>query len=75
GIVAPKGLPPDVERRLSEALRLTAADPEFQKQMQAQFTEMDYVAGPQWRSRLDKATAGFAALWKTAPWGDAERKP
>ena len=75
GIVAPKGLPPEVERRLSKALQLTAADPEFQKQMQMQFTEMDYLAGPQWKSRLDKATEAFAALWKTAPWGDAERKP
>ena len=74
GIVAPKGLPAEVERRLAEALKAIAADPEFQKQMETQFTEMDYVPGTQWKSRLDKATEAFAKLWKTAPWGDADRK-
>ncbi len=73
GIIAPKGIPPDVERRLIEALRSTAADPEFQKQMEAQFTEMDYVEGAAWKERLDKATLEFSAIWKTTPWGDAAK--
>ena len=46
GIVAPVGLPADVQRRLTEALRAVAADPEFQKQMAQQFTEMDYLEDP-----------------------------
>ncbi|HZX87388.1 MAG TPA: tripartite tricarboxylate transporter substrate binding protein [Reyranella sp.] len=75
GIVAPRDLPPEVERRLVEALRTIAADPEFQKQMVSQFTEMDYLEGAAWKARLDKATDEFARLWKTAPWGDAQRAP
>lgn len=73
GIVAPAGIPADVQRRLTEALRLIAADPEFQKQMTQQFTEMDYVEGAAWKTRLDKATAEFTALWKTSPWSDNAR--
>jgi len=72
GIVAPAAIPAAVQRRLADALRTIAADPEFQKQMQAQFTEMDYVEGPAWKTRLDKATADFNALWKTTPWSDAK---
>ena len=73
GIVAPAGIPSDVQRRLNEALRAVAADPEFQKQMAQQFTEMDYVEGVAWKTRLDKATAEFITLWKTAPWSDAAK--
>ncbi len=70
GIVAPAGLPADVQRRLSDALRAVATDPEFQKQMAQQFTEMDYLDGGPWKARLDKATAEFTTLWKTTPWSD-----
>lgn len=70
GIVAPAGIPAEVQRRLTETLRAIAADPEFQKQMASQFTEMDYVEGAAWKARLDKATTEFAALWKSAPWSD-----
>lgn len=70
GIVAPAGIPADVQRRLTEALRTIAADPEFQKQMASQFTEMDYLEGAAWKERLDKATTEFVNLWKTTPWSD-----
>jgi tripartite-type tricarboxylate transporter receptor subunit TctC len=72
GIVAPVGIPADVQRRLTEALRAVAADPEFHKQMAQQFTEMDYLEGAAWKARLDKATAEFVTLWKTAPWSDTK---
>ena len=70
GIVAPVGIPADVQRRLTEALRAVAADPDFQKQMVQQYTEMDYVEGAAWKARLDKATAEFITLWKSSPWSD-----
>ena len=70
GIVAPVGISPDVQRRLTEALRAIAADPEFQKQMTSQFTEMDYLEGAAWKARLDDAAGKFANLWKTTPWSD-----
>ena len=70
GIVAPVGIPAEVQQRLADALRAIAADPEFQKQMVTQFTEMDYLEGTAWKTRLDKATAEFQTLWKSAPWSD-----
>lgn len=70
GIVAPVGISAEVNRRLTEALRAVAADPEFQKQMVTQYTEMDYLEGAEWKARLDKATAEFNTLWKSAPWSD-----
>ncbi|CAN5225260.1 tripartite tricarboxylate transporter substrate-binding protein [soil metagenome] len=73
GIIAPHGLPADVEKKLSDALRAAAADPEFQKQMLAQFTEMDYLDGPAWAARLQGQIRQFEELWKSAPWGDAQR--
>ena len=74
GIVAPKGLPPDVESRLNSALRSIAEDPEFRKQMAEQFTEMDFIEGANWKARLDKSTQAFTQLWKTAPWSEEKRQ-
>lgn len=68
GVVAPRGLPRDVERRLAETLRAIAADPEFQQQMEGQFTEMDYLESAAWKARLDKAAQELSILWKAAPW-------
>lgn len=73
GIVAPAATPADVQKRLAEALRVIAADPEFQKQMAQQFTEMDYLEGAAWKTRLDKATGEFNKLWKTTPWSDTAK--
>ena len=70
GIVAPKGLPPEVEQKLAAALKQIAASPEFQAQMKQQYTEMDYLAGPEWKKRLDAADAKFRKLWATKRWAD-----
>jgi tripartite-type tricarboxylate transporter receptor subunit TctC len=51
GIVAARGLPPEIEQRIAEALRQVAANPEFQAQMKAQFTELDYLPGADWKKR------------------------
>lgn len=70
GIVAPKGLQAEVRAKLTQALREIAADPEFKKQMNHQFTEMDYLEGDAWKSRLDKQTEGFKTIWSESPWSD-----
>lgn len=70
GIVAPKGLPDDVKAKLTTALREIAQDPEFQKQMSNQFTEMDYLEGNAWKARLDKQAEGFKTIWAESPWSD-----
>ena len=68
GIVAPKGLPADVEQKLAAALKQIAASSEFQAQMKQQFTEMDYLPGPEWKKRLDASEANFRKLWSRKRW-------
>ncbi|MBL0142379.1 MAG: tripartite tricarboxylate transporter substrate binding protein [Betaproteobacteria bacterium] len=68
GIVAPRGLAPEVEQRIAAALKQIAGNPEFQAQMKSQFTEMDYLAGAEWKKRLDGADAQFRKMWATKPW-------
>jgi tripartite-type tricarboxylate transporter receptor subunit TctC len=70
GIVAPKGIPAEVEQKLGAALRQVAQDPEFQAQMRQQFTEMDYLPGAEWKKRLDGADTGFKQMWAKKPWTD-----
>ncbi|MHB1122627.1 MAG: tripartite tricarboxylate transporter substrate binding protein [Ramlibacter sp.] len=70
GIVAPKGLPPEVEQKIAAALRQIAASPEFQAQMKQQFTEMDYLPGAEWKKRLDASEAGFRRMWAKRRWTD-----
>ncbi|WP_028356622.1 tripartite tricarboxylate transporter substrate binding protein [Bordetella petrii] len=68
GIVAPRGLPPDIEQKLAGALERVAADPAFRRQMAQQFTEMDYLPGPAWRARLQQDDARLRAIWARTPW-------
>ncbi|NKE69068.1 tripartite tricarboxylate transporter substrate binding protein [Ramlibacter sp. RBP-2] len=70
GIVAPRGLPADVEQKIAAALRQIAASPEFQAQMKQQFTEMDYLPGAEWKKRLDASEAGFRRMWARKRWTD-----
>ena len=68
GIVAPKGLPADVAEKLRQALGKVAANPEFQAQMKQQFTEMDYLDGPQWQERLKQDYGRLRQIWANTPW-------
>ncbi|MEO9103071.1 MAG: tripartite tricarboxylate transporter substrate binding protein [Rhodoferax sp.] len=70
GIVAPKGLPPEIEQKIAAALKQIAESPEFQAQMKQQFTEMDYLPGSEWKKRLDAAEITFRNLWAKKPWTD-----
>lgn len=68
GIVAPKGLPVDVMAKLSEATAKIMKNPEFLAKIESQYTQEDYLPGPQWRERLAVADAKFRALWQSQPW-------
>jgi len=70
GVVGPRGLPQEVVARLSKALDAIAHDPEFQKQMLQQYTEMDYLPGDKWQARLQQADAQFRAMWARQKWLD-----
>lgn len=68
GIVGPKGLPADVQKKLTDALAKVAANPEFLDKIKAQFTEIDFVAGAQWEQRLSKDEKAFRDMWAKQPW-------
>lgn len=68
GLVAPKGLPADVERLLATALERVAGDPEFTAQMRAQFTEMDWQDADRWKRRLERDERQFRQMWTNRPW-------
>ncbi len=70
GIVAPKGLPAEVEQKIAAALRQIAASADFQAQMKQQYTEMDYLPGVEWKKRLDAAEVGFRRMWSSKRWTD-----
>ncbi len=63
-------LPPEVEQTLAGALRRIAANAECQAQMQAHFTEMDYLPAVEWRKRLDAAEAACRQMWASKPWNE-----
>ncbi|SHI13918.1 tripartite tricarboxylate transporter substrate binding protein [Pollutimonas bauzanensis] len=68
GVVAPRNLPPEVAKKLMQALDRVAKNPEFQGSMKQQFTEMDYLPGDQWQARLKEADTQFRALWAKQKW-------
>lgn len=68
GIVAPKGLPADVRTRLSDATARVARNPDFLAKIESQYTQEDYLPGPQWQARLMAADAKFRTLWQSQPW-------
>lgn len=70
GVVAPKGIPKEVEEKISGALKKIATDPKFQDAMLKQFTEMDYLPGEAWQARLKEADKRFRTLWANKKWLD-----
>ncbi|QTL04148.1 tripartite tricarboxylate transporter substrate binding protein [Aquabacter sp. L1I39] len=68
GIVAPKGLPADVMAKLTETTARIMKNPDFLAKIESQYTQEDYLPGPQWRERLAVADAKFRALWQAQPW-------
>ena len=71
GIVVAKGTPPELVARLREATAKVARDPAFQEQCRVQFTEMDYLDGSAWRTRLTEADWRFREMWQRQPWSEA----
>ncbi|VFR16798.1 Tricarboxylate transport protein TctC [plant metagenome] len=70
GVIGPKGLPTEVEQKLAKALETISNNPEFQKKMLQQFTEMDYLPGDKWQARLNEADKQFRAMWAKQKWLD-----
>nr|WP_246700431.1 tripartite tricarboxylate transporter substrate binding protein [Variibacter gotjawalensis] len=69
GLLAPKGLPPAVAKKLEEAIHKVAMDPQFSEKLRQQFLEIYYLRGDEWNARLTKQEAEYRKLWERRPWG------
>ncbi len=70
GLAGPKGLPADVQGKLEQALANIAQNPAFKKQVESQFTQLDYVASGPWQERLKQADIELHALWARQRWAE-----
>ena len=71
GIAAPRGLPPAVAKRLTDALAAVAAKPDFVRQIEGQYTELFYLAGEAWETHLKREDEVLRRLWTERPWSNA----
>lgn len=68
GIVAPKGLPADVQKRLQKALDEVNANPEFQELMAKQGNPIAYMPSDVY-TRVAKTQSEVAkSIWEKTPW-------
>lgn len=70
GMVAPKGLPPEIRDRLVKAIERSVADPEFQAKSVQFFSPLRYLPPAQYEAIVREADVTYKALWKELPWAD-----
>ena len=70
GMVAPKGLPPEIRDRLVKAIERSVADAEFQAKAVQFFSPLRYLAPAQYEALVREADVTYRALWKELPWAD-----
>jgi len=70
GVAAPKGLPADIRERLSKALALAVADPEFQAKSLQYYAPLRYLTPAQFEATLREDDQQIRQLWKDTPWAD-----
>jgi putative tricarboxylic transport membrane protein len=68
GLIAPAGTPAAVLERLREAAADAARDPDFARQLEAQFTEVRFIPEKDWFEGLRTLQEHYRALWARAPW-------
>ena len=70
GMVAPKGLPPEIRDRLVRAIERSVVDPEFQAKSVQFFSPLRYLPPAQYEAIVREADVTYKALWKELPWAD-----
>jgi tripartite-type tricarboxylate transporter receptor subunit TctC len=70
GLVAPRGLPPEIRERLVKAVERSVADPELQAKAAQFFSPLRYLPPAQYETLVREADQQFRQLWKELPWGD-----
>jgi tripartite-type tricarboxylate transporter receptor subunit TctC len=70
GLVAPKGLAPEIREQLVRAVERSVADPEFQARAAQFFSPLRYLPPAQYEALVREADAVYRAMWKEMPWAD-----
>jgi tripartite-type tricarboxylate transporter receptor subunit TctC len=70
GLGAPAGVPPEVLKRLSEAVARVVESPEFQRQAAQQALPLRFLGPEAYRAELAQLNEGYRKLWAEHPWRD-----
>ncbi len=68
GLGAPKGLPPEVTQRLSDALGKVLQNPEFIATSERTFQPLKFLPSTDYVAYLQQVDAAHRTLWRTRPW-------
>jgi tripartite-type tricarboxylate transporter receptor subunit TctC len=68
GIIAPKGLPKDVESKLLAAMEKVGKDPEFLKKMKETANPTDVSVGDAFKTVNAEQLEVAKKIWETTPW-------
>ncbi|NVJ92718.1 MAG: tripartite tricarboxylate transporter substrate binding protein [Methylocystaceae bacterium] len=68
GVVAPKGLPADVQAKLEKAFRAASQDKEFLSSMAATANPVEVVTGEEFKKLTDELYSLAKETWETTPW-------
>ncbi|RVT95595.1 tripartite tricarboxylate transporter substrate binding protein [Rhodovarius crocodyli] len=68
GFALPAGCPPALVARWEEAVRQTAADPEFRAMAERDFVIVRHMNRPEMTRFVEEQSAAYGAMWRTKPW-------
>src|SRR5205085_1465832 len=63
GLVAPRGLPPEIRERLVKAVERSVADPAFQAKTAQFFAPLRYLAPAEYEALVRDADAMYRVMW------------
>lgn len=66
GFAAPRGLPPEIAKRLQAAIEATTKDPEFLARAVNEARGISYLSGTAWTQHMATQRGKFESLWKLA---------
>jgi len=70
GIAAPEGTSKEIMDKITEAVRLTLADPEFQEIAAQNNMLLNYMDGAKFETSVRKIYGDLEAIWAAEPWID-----
>lgn len=68
GIAAPKGTPPEVMDKITEAIRLTLEDPEFQEIAARNNMLLNFMDGAMFEASVRNVFSNLEEIWAEEPW-------